>query len=33
VDFEQFVEAQLPALIRYPVMLANDRELAQDGGW
>jgi RNA polymerase sigma-70 factor (sigma-E family) len=31
VKFEQFVEAQqLPALIRYSTMLANDRELAQD---
>jgi RNA polymerase sigma-70 factor (sigma-E family) len=30
VDFDQFVVARLPALIRYCAMLANDRELAQD---
>jgi RNA polymerase sigma-70 factor (sigma-E family) len=30
VDFEQFVAARLPALIRYTTMLANDRDLAQD---
>jgi RNA polymerase sigma-70 factor (sigma-E family) len=30
VDFEQYVAAQLPALIRYSAMLTNDRELAQD---
>jgi RNA polymerase sigma-70 factor (sigma-E family) len=30
VDFEQFVGAQLPALIRYAAMLAGERDLAQD---
>jgi RNA polymerase sigma-70 factor (sigma-E family) len=30
VDFEQFVVAQLPALVRYAAMLAGERELAQD---
>src|SRR5262245_4416008 len=30
VDFEEFVVAQLPVLIRYTTMLTNDRELAQD---
>jgi RNA polymerase sigma-70 factor (sigma-E family) len=30
VDFEPFVVAQLPALLRYAAMLTNDRELAQD---
>jgi RNA polymerase sigma factor (sigma-70 family) len=30
VDFEQFVGAQLPALVRYAAMLAGERELAQD---
>ncbi len=30
VDFEPFVVAQLPGLLRYSAMLTNDRELAQD---
>jgi RNA polymerase sigma factor (sigma-70 family) len=30
VDFEQFVGAQLPALIRYAAMLAGEHDLAQD---
>ena len=30
MDFEQFVVAQLPALVRYAAMLAGERELAQD---
>lgn len=30
MDFEPFVVAQLPALIRYATMLAGERELAQD---
>ena len=30
MDFEQFVVAELPALVRYAAMLAGERELAQD---
>lgn len=30
MDFERFVVAQLPGLIRYSTMLAGDRDLAQD---
>lgn len=30
MDFEHFVVAQLPALLRYAAMLAGERELAQD---
>ena len=30
MDFEQFVAAQLPALLRYATMLAGERDLAQD---
>lgn len=30
MDFERFVVAQLPGLVRYAAMLAGERELAQD---
>lgn len=30
MDFEQFVAAHLPALVRYAAVLAGDRDLAQD---